>query len=110
MPLVSDPVELGEAAELLGGYGRTLVLWEDADRSRLLLPALQDIADGQAASLALFVGPEGGLTAEEVAVLVAAGGVPVSFGPSVLRTETAAVVALGMAVAVGYGMIADDVR
>ena len=43
----------------------------------------------------LIVGPEGGLDDREVAALTAAGAVPVLLGPSVLRTSTAAAVALG---------------
>ena len=42
----------------------------------------------------LAAGPEAGFTAEEEAALAAAGFVPVSLGPRVLRTETAAVAAL----------------
>jgi len=42
-------------------------------------------------SLALFMGPEYGFTAEEEKAL---GGVPVSLGPRILRTETAALAAL----------------
>ncbi|MCW5764723.1 MAG: 16S rRNA (uracil(1498)-N(3))-methyltransferase [Phycisphaeraceae bacterium] len=40
----------------------------------------------------LVVGPEGGLTEQERAELLAAGGVPLRLGPFVLRVETAAVV------------------
>lgn len=47
--------------------------------------------------LALVVGPEGGLTREEVAALVRdAGAIPVSLGSLVLRTETAALAALAV--------------
>jgi 16S rRNA (uracil1498-N3)-methyltransferase len=41
----------------------------------------------------VVVGPEGGLTDEEVATLVAAGAVSVRLGDEVLRTSTAGVVA-----------------
>ena len=51
------------------------------------LPAI----DGQ---VVLAAGPEAGFTEEEDARLVAAGFVPASLGPRVLRTETAAVAAL----------------
>lgn len=44
--------------------------------------------------LALLVGPEGGLTPEELELATAAGFSRVSLGPRVLRTETAAVAAL----------------
>jgi 16S rRNA (uracil1498-N3)-methyltransferase len=38
-----------------------------------------------------FVGPEGGLTWEEIATVEAAGARRVSLGPHVLRVETAAI-------------------
>jgi 16S rRNA (uracil1498-N3)-methyltransferase len=48
-------------------------------------------------SAALLVGPEGGFTAEEVAAAEAAGVIPVSLGPRILRTETAGLVAVTLA-------------
>lgn len=47
---------------------------------------------GRPHSLGAFVGPEGGFSPEEAAAGRAAGLVPVSLGPRVLRTETAALV------------------
>jgi 16S rRNA (uracil1498-N3)-methyltransferase len=44
-------------------------------------------------SIALFIGPEGGFTDEEVQVACENGIVPVSLGKRILRTETAGVVA-----------------
>lgn len=44
--------------------------------------------------VALAIGPEGGFTAREIDEAMAAGWRAVSFGPRVLRTETAAVAAL----------------
>jgi 16S rRNA (uracil1498-N3)-methyltransferase len=44
--------------------------------------------------IALAIGPEGGFTAREIGAAERAGWQPVSFGPRVLRTETAAVAAL----------------
>ncbi|GAA0697690.1 16S rRNA (uracil(1498)-N(3))-methyltransferase [Marinobacterium maritimum] len=45
------------------------------------------------ASVALLIGPEGGLTEAEVDAALAAGFQPVAFGPRVMRTETAPVAA-----------------
>jgi 16S rRNA (uracil1498-N3)-methyltransferase len=56
---------------------------------------LADVAVGQADSLMLLVGPEGGIAPDEVAALAGAGAVAVRLGPTVLRTSTAAAVALG---------------
>ncbi|MCJ8299615.1 MAG: 16S rRNA (uracil(1498)-N(3))-methyltransferase [Pseudomonadales bacterium] len=44
-------------------------------------------------SVALLVGPEGGLSEAEVAAAIAAGFHPVAFGPRVMRTETAPIAA-----------------
>ena len=49
----------------------------------------------QAESLTLVVGPEGGIAPEEIAAFTDAGAVAVRLGPTVLRTSTAAAVALG---------------
>ncbi len=57
--------------------------------------ALAQLAPPQA--LDVLVGPEGGLTDDEVADAVRAGMVPVRLGPRVLRTETAGPAALAAA-------------
>ncbi len=49
-----------------------------------------------AASLAAVVGPEGGLTDDEVRACEAAGAVRAALGPRVLRAETAAIVAVAL--------------
>jgi 16S rRNA (uracil1498-N3)-methyltransferase len=50
---------------------------------------------GKAYSVLLIVGPEGGISDGEMAALSDAGATPVRLGPTVLRTSTAAAVALG---------------
>ncbi|OBH08124.1 MULTISPECIES: 16S rRNA (uracil(1498)-N(3))-methyltransferase [unclassified Mycobacterium] len=49
----------------------------------------------RATSLVLVVGPEGGIAPDEITALTDAGARPVRLGPQVLRTSTAAAVALG---------------
>src|SRR6516165_9672475 len=56
---------------------------------------LGDIHVAQANSVFLVVGPEGGIAPDEIAALADAGAVAVRLGPQVLRTSTAAAVALG---------------
>jgi 16S rRNA (uracil1498-N3)-methyltransferase len=56
---------------------------------------IADVAVAQANSLLLVVGPEGGIAPDEIAALTDAGAVAVRLGPQVLRTSTAAAVALG---------------
>ena len=56
---------------------------------------LTKLSLAQADSLMLVVGPEGGIADDEIAALSEAGAKPVRLGPTVLRTSTAAAVALG---------------
>lgn len=66
-----------------------LALHESATRR------LTDVQVAQADSLLLVVGPEGGIADEEIEALCQAGATAVRLGPTVLRTSTAAAVALG---------------
>ena len=50
-----------------------------------------------APAVSLFVGPEGGFTAEEIAAARRQGAIAVSLGPFILRAETAALAALALA-------------
>lgn len=89
VPEVAPLRPLDTAVRALAPGVRLLVLDEEERGERL----------GQAAgdgAVALVVGPEGGLAREEVDALRGAGGVPVSLGPLVLRTETAALAALAV--------------
>jgi 16S rRNA (uracil1498-N3)-methyltransferase len=69
--------------------GTVLTLHESADGS------LMDLHLAQAKSVTVVVGPEGGIAPDELAAFAAAGAIAVRLGPTVLRTSTAAAVALG---------------
>ena len=56
---------------------------------------ITELPVAQADSLLLIIGPEGGIAEDEIAALSGAGATAVRLGPSVLRTSTAAAVALG---------------
>jgi 16S rRNA (uracil1498-N3)-methyltransferase len=56
---------------------------------------LTDLSLAQAKSVMLVVGPEGGIAPDELTAIVEAGATAVRLGPTVLRTSTAAAVALG---------------
>jgi 16S rRNA (uracil1498-N3)-methyltransferase len=70
-----------------------LMLWEGED-TRLLRTVLAACAP--VASVAVVVGPEGGLTPQEVARGEAYGFLAVGLGKRILRTETAGVVAVAL--------------
>ncbi len=91
IPAVEGPLSTAGLCGYLGGRtgALALVLHESADRP------LVDLPIATAESILLIVGPEGGISDPELGELTASGGVPVRLGPTVLRTSTAAVVALG---------------
>ena len=93
VPAVTEPQALPDALGRLPPDVLLLVLWE-GEHARPIGAALR--AGPTSGPVALLVGPEGGLEAEEVAVAEARGGIPVTLGPLVLRTETAGVAALAM--------------
>jgi 16S rRNA (uracil1498-N3)-methyltransferase len=56
---------------------------------------LADVDLARARSVFVVVGPEGGIADDEIVALSDAGATAVRLGPQVLRTSTAAAVALG---------------
>ena len=93
VPVVRDPEPLGAALGQLPAGTLLLVLWEE-ERTRAIAAALR--GQSHPAHVALLIGPEGGLDEEEVRQARDHGGISVTLGPLVLRTETAGVAALAM--------------
>ncbi|WP_433439833.1 16S rRNA (uracil(1498)-N(3))-methyltransferase [Nonomuraea sp. CA-141351] len=87
LPEVTEPATTAQVEELLAGAALGLVLHEEAAEplSGVALPASGDIV--------VVVGPEGGVSDEELAGFRAAKAVSVLLGPTVLRTSTAGVAA-----------------
>ncbi len=70
--------------------GLALIAWEE-ERAVDLRTALE--RDRDATHINLFIGPEGGLSADEIARSRGFGVQPVTLGPRILRAETAGLVA-----------------
>ncbi|WP_029109639.1 16S rRNA (uracil(1498)-N(3))-methyltransferase [Mycobacterium sp. URHD0025] len=87
--VVSTSALTQRVADAVAGGAVVLALHESATEPFAELPL------AQADSLILIVGPEGGIADEEIAALTGAGAKAVRLGPTVLRTSTAAAVALG---------------
>lgn len=85
LPVLDQPVALDELLPRIDEDLR-LVPWEQASEP------LHNRLQGQAPrSIAFLIGPEGGLSADEVALAGRCGFVPVSLGPRILRSETAGI-------------------
>ncbi len=91
IPTVSGVVSTHELVKRVRDVEPTpvLVLHESAARP------LTEVRLADAESLFLVIGPEGGIADDEIAALSGAGATVVRLGPTVLRTSTAAAVALG---------------
>ncbi len=88
---VSLPCSWKEFLARLPGCGLVLVPWEEAHghslaRVRQTYPDLTQAA--------VVIGPEGGISREEMEEMKDRGAVPVTLGPRILRTETAGLAAL----------------
>lgn len=93
IPLVAPLADTEQVLQLVGqtvaAGGRALALHETG------VTRVTELSWGAVRSVVLIVGPEGGLNDAELSAFEAAGATPVVLGPTVLRTSTAAAVALG---------------
>ncbi len=90
LPTLASPLFFEDACRQTKDKGLALIPWEE-ERSRGLREALQGISRSREVSL--FIGPEGGFTAEEIETAKNLAIMPVSLGPRILRAETASIVA-----------------
>lgn len=99
VPVVEPPASLAQTLGALPPAER-FVLWEEPG-GQPLMQSLLDLslmdAKTTTGEVQLLVGPEGGLSKEEVALACAHDFVPVTLGRRILRTETAAMVAVTLA-------------
>ena len=97
---LNQPMKLPAVCAALAGFDAVLVCWEEAPGTAVLhealASALAHVGKPQVeARIAVVVGPEGGLAPEEVETLLTSNAHAslVSLGRSILRTETAGIVA-----------------
>ncbi|GGS47712.1 ribosomal RNA small subunit methyltransferase E [Planobispora rosea] len=87
LPEVAELATTAGVAELLSAAALGVVLHEEAGT------ALSGLEPPAAGDIVVVVGPEGGISGEELAVFREAKAVPALLGPTVLRTSTAGVAA-----------------
>ena len=93
VPLVREPMTMEEAVRFAEQNTDVRLLpyeLQEADGST------REVMDGirEGSAVSIFIGPEGGFDPAEVELAREAGVVPISLGKRILRTETAAMVAL----------------
>lgn len=99
LPAISAPRPLMHALADLPPGAVALIPWEE-ERDTPLRAALDSALTNRQpapAEVYLFVGPEGGFSAGEIALAHRHGAIPVTLGPRILRAETAAIAATTLA-------------
>ena len=94
IPALGAPLRFDAAVQAArGSHDLALIAWEEEDS--LSLGAALASAE-QRGRVAVFVGPEGGFSEEEIGLAQEAGVQPVTLGPRILRMETAAMAAVAL--------------
>jgi len=93
LPTVGEPATTSAVADRVAAAALGVVLDGEA---RLALAAIEVPAAGE---VVVVVGPEGGITADELVAFTAAGAITCRLGPTVLRTSTAGVAAAALLLA-----------
>ena len=94
-PDVTAPMTFNAALkDLSASRAKLFIPWLEGER--MSLPAAMAQVSG-AQEIVFFIGPEGDFTPEEVDKAVAAGAMPVSLGPNVLKVDTAAMAVVAAA-------------
>lgn len=93
IPTIENPISFKEIAEVLKEYDLALVAYENEEKTNIKEVLQQNPG---AKKIAIIIGPEGGISKEEVESLVSNGTKEVSLGKRILRTETASISMLSM--------------
>ena len=93
VPLLEPYCDFSEALQYAEGNDLKIILWEKGNEN-----PLRDVlrSRGNCGRVAMMVGPEGGFEPEEVRRAQEEGFIPVTLGQRIMRTETAAIVLVGI--------------
>lgn len=93
IPKVSKPINVNELYNKIKAYDLAIVAYENEDRK-----TIKEIFESKknVKNIAVVIGPEGGISKEEIEKLQHAGAEIVSLGNRILRTETAPIAVLSM--------------
>lgn len=87
IPQIVPAVKFEDALDL-AGKDYSIIAWED-EKKNSIKEVLKNIPKDK--SVSIFIGPEGGFEEKEINLAKKAGVIPISLGPRILRTETAAI-------------------
>lgn len=88
LPTITPPTNLADFLAGLPAQHHLFIPWEKGGSSFRAVLAEKEQTE-KSIPIYIFIGPEGGFAQEEVALVQSYGGIPLSLGPRLLRTETA---------------------
>ncbi len=94
IPEVFDVMSYKQAIKKASEMDLFIIPYENKNGMKATADALSEIKSGH--SVGILIGPEGGFEESEIESAVNEGGKTVSLGKRILRTETAAITAVGM--------------
>ncbi len=94
IPEVAEVMSYSNAMKLASELDLLLVPYENKNGMADTKQVLKKLCEGK--SVGILIGPEGGFDENEVGAAKAIGGLAISLGKRILRTETAAIAALSM--------------
>ncbi len=89
IPDVADILRFDDAVQRMAKHDKLIVCWEEEKQT-----SLKEALQGSETDIGVVIGSEGGFEAFEVEKMRQAGGVSVTLGPRILRTETAGIAVL----------------
>jgi len=98
LPQIEAPVLLRDFIARREPFDLSFVaaLQSNSRHPREWLKVFQETHQRKPASFCVWIGPEGDFTSEEIEAAKSAGGLPITLGPLVLRSETAAIYCLSV--------------
>jgi 16S rRNA (uracil1498-N3)-methyltransferase len=98
LPIVDTPISVGDLTRAADRFDLSFVasLQTDSRHPREWLKEFEGTQNRKPTSICVWVGPEGDFTAEEIDATKSVGALPITLGPLVLRSETAAIYCLSV--------------
>ena len=93
IPEIKNIIDLEKVCKNIGNYDKIIVAYENETKNTLK-DELKKLDRNKELNIGIIIGPEGGLTEEEVNKLITCGAKVVTLGKRILRTETASLVIL----------------
>lgn len=97
LPVLHNPLAYQDSLNCAAKFSDvSIILWENENKQGMKEYLRERQFPGVPAKIAVFIGPEGGYSEDEIDQAIIAGIQPVTLGRKILRMETAAILAAGM--------------